>query len=113
VARLIAACMNQTAGAGRALMRPIRTCAGPACARRAFLSRALGAAARPARLATAARDADALPLGSGAVAGTAIRWTRPPSPSPRVSGTVGNSIDLVGPISSPRSCSPPLSRWST
>ena len=96
VAQLIAACADQAAGAGRALM-PAYTHlrrAQPVLVAHFFLAHASALRRDHARLATAARDADALPLGSGAVAGTSYPVdTAALARRLGFSGTVSNSID--------------------
>jgi argininosuccinate lyase len=72
VVRLVAACADQAARAGSALMPSYTHLrrAQPVLVAHFFLSHAAALRRDHARLAAAADEADALPLGSGAIAGT-------------------------------------------
>jgi argininosuccinate lyase len=96
VAALVAACADQAAGAGSALMPSYTHLrrAQPVLVAHYFLSHAAALRRDHARLAAASGEADALTLGSGAVAGTSY-----PVDTTRLaralgfSRLVGNSID--------------------
>jgi len=96
VAQLVAVCADQAAAAGQALMPSYTHLrrAQPVLVAHFYLAHASALQRDHARLQAAAREADALPLGSGAIAGTSYPVdTAALARALGFSRTVANSID--------------------